>query len=174
MIELRNINLSLLLLIIFGCQNKRNDIQFIKNKELISKIDETIEFIDTKLGDECKYVSIKLLKDKEGNEYIRIQSEIDLNHRKVFFQEIYRGKLIVVYEASDSLLNKYFYKEYKVVSEKHNLDDKIGTYEPKGYIYEVLPKNIVIVGIIGYKIPKEIESYSNGKIQFIPPKTSLF
>lgn len=168
--ELKNIILSFILFWVLGCQNKENDIKFIKNKELFYKVNETIELIEVKLGNGCKYVSIKLLNDKEGHEYIKVQSEPELNQSKIFYQENYRGKLIVVYEAADSLLNKYFDEKYKAISEKKELDSKIDIYDPIGYIFEVTPKGIIIIETIGLKAPEEIESYSPFKVDFILPK----
>jgi len=171
--ELRNINLSFILFLLLGCQSKENDIKFIKNKKLINKIDETIEFIET-IHDKCKYVSIKLLTDKEGNEYMKIQSEPNINNIKIFYQEKYQGKLIVVYEATESLLDKYFDKKYKqLIYKKDTSQDIMDIYENIGYIFKVTEKSVIIEGTIGWKAPEEIEFYRNSRIiEILPPKLS--
>jgi len=173
--ELINISLCLIFFLPLSCQNKKDDIKFIKNKELIKKIDETILFIET-TGIKYDYLSIKLLKNRNGDEYIRIQTELNINNVKTLYQERYKGKLIFVNQASDTLLNKYFDQKYKHISQKHNSDKELFNYENIGYILRVHQKNIICIeGIIGKEVPEEISKYKNLEnmpTELMPPKLS--
>jgi hypothetical protein len=166
--ELNKISLGLLILFASGCSIEKQEGNFIKSKELLCKIEETINFIETKHNN-FKYISLTFLTNKDGGEYIRIQSEANINNMKLFYQEKYKGKTVIVLEASDSLLNKYFDVKYKKVNEVKYENEELLNYENIGYILKVNKKTINIDGIIGWKVPEEIETYRNFRIKEILP-----
>jgi hypothetical protein len=108
--------------------------------------------------------------DSEGTK------ELNINNVKTLYQERYKGKLIFVNQASDTLLNKYFDQKYKHISQKHNSDKELFNYENIGYILGVHKKNIICIeGIIGKEVPEEVSKYKNLEnmpTELMPPKLS--
>lgn len=167
--ELRNIAISFLLILIVGCQSRKDDVKFIKNKELLSKIDETINLIES-IGVEYNGISIQVLIDSKGEEYVKIQSEIDLNMSKIKFLEEYKGKKLFAYQASDFLTEKYFNTEYKYSAMNENPQYSGYTYENIGYVFKLNQMNrFFIEGLIGWNAPEEILNHKNLKLKFVPP-----